>query len=343
MFVISLNVFMAVAGWSGWQVARRWLALALGLFWLGPVLAWGPLIAPEDLQALLQQADGGASAQLRVVDVREAEAYALQHVPGAVSAPFARWRATGENFGQLPGPEALTALVQELGLRPEVPTVLVFTGIDANDFGGAARAYWVLKSLGVQQLAILDGGLSAWTAAGLSPSDTPQQVAASDWQPDFNPQWMATREQVLASLQQPQVLRVDARPAPFFEGRLMHEAARARGTLPDAVNLDSELLFELGSAELLPPDELAEAFDAIGVQPAQPVILFCNAGHWSATDWFVLSEVLGHADARMYPGSMLDWTQAAQALPMMHEPGRLEQLRYALLNWAHRNLGTAVP
>lgn len=327
----------------GLKATWRLAALVLGLLWLGPALAFGPLLTPEALQVQLQQAGGGTSDALRVVDVRESDAYALQHVPGAVSAPFGRWRSTGENFGKLPDAVDLTALVQELGLRPEVPTVIVFTGIDANDFGGAARAYWVLKSLGVQQLAILDGGLSAWTAASLPPSDTPVQVAASDWQPDFNPQWMATREQVLASLQQPQVLRVDARPAPFFEGRLMHEAARARGTLPGAVNLDSELLFELGSAELLPPNELTEAFDDIGVQPTQPVILFCNAGHWSATDWFVLSEVLGHADARMYPGSMLDWTQAAQALPMEREPGRLEQLRYALLGWAHRNLGTAAP
>jgi thiosulfate/3-mercaptopyruvate sulfurtransferase len=73
------------------------------------------------------------------------------------------------------------------------------------------------------------------------------------------------------------------------------------------------------------------------------MVTFCNAGHWSATDWFVLSEVLGQPNVRMYPGSMVDWTQRARPAAHGHEPGRWQQLRYMLLTWAHRNLGTPAP
>jgi len=86
----------------------------------------------------------------------------------------------------------------------------------------------------------------------------------------------------------------------------------------------------------------AEA-DALDAPPGAPVVAFCNTGHWSATDWFVLSEVLGRPGVRMYPGSMVEWTQSPAPLPMANEPGRWRQLRYMALGWAHRNLGTKAP
>ena len=152
-----------------------------------------------------------------------------------------------------------------------------------------------------------------------------------------------TRDQVRASLDEPGVLRVDARPAPFYQGRIAADAAHARGTLPGAVNLDSENWFELGSAALMDKAALQDEADKLNAAPSQPIIAFCNAGHWSATDWFVLSEVLGRPGVRMYPGSIIDWTSAPAPLPMDNEPGRWQQLRYAALAWAHRNLGTPAP
>ena len=300
--------------------------------------AWAtaPLLTPAQTKAL---GESGA----RLIDIREGPAYALQHVPGAVSAPYPLWRAPGANAGLPPSQPALTALVQELGLTPDTPAVIIYTGIDATDFGGAARVHWTLKSLGVQQLSILNGGLTAWKAAGLPVASQASVASRSRWQPQFNPQWMATRDQVRASLDEPGVLRVDARPAPFYQGRIAADAAHARGTLPGAVNLDSENWFELGSAALMDKAALQDEADKLNAAPAQPIIAFCNAGHWSATDWFVLSEVLGRPGVRMYPGSIIDWTSAPAPLPMDNEPGRWQQLRYAALAWAHRNLGTQAP
>jgi len=313
----------------------RTVVLALG--WAAGTLAAQPLLTPAQVQALTPD------TAVRLIDVREASAYAMQHVPGALSAPYPRWRATGANLGLPPTLAELTQLVQELGLNPDTRAVLIHTGIDATDFGGAARAYWTLKSLGMTRLSILNGGLTAWKAAGLPVSDQPASAPRSRWQPRFDARWMATREDVRASLGQPGLLRVDARPAPYFQGRLAHDNARARGTLPGAVHLDSELFFDLGSAVLLDPAALQGEADALNAAPGQPIITFCNAGHWSATDWFVLSEVLGQPNVRMYPGSMVDWTLSPAPLPMIHEPGRWQQLRYALLTWAHRNLGTPAP
>ena len=56
---------------------------------------------------------------------------------------------------------------------------------------------------------------------------------------------------------------------------------------------------------LKPQDELASLAASL---PRGPAVTYCNTGHWAATDWFVLSELLGRKDVRLYYGSMVDWT-----------------------------------
>ncbi len=313
-------------------------SISILVFWLGSLLlaapGWAapPLVSPAELQALR------AAGQVRIVDTREEAAYALQHVPDAVSAPYGRWRGPATNPGLVPPLAELTALVQALGLTPDTRTVLVYTGTDSSDFATAARAYWTLKSLGVRELSILNGGLNAWRGAGLPVSQQPAVAPRSTWQPRFNPQWLATRAEVRQLLGNGQAVLVDSRPAPFFQGKVGHDAAKARGTLPGAVNLDSDLYFELGSAVLLDKAGLQTEADAAHAAPGQTVVTFCNAGHWSATDWFVRSELLGEPHVKLYPGSIIDWSQAPEPLPMANEPGRLDKLRDMLTTWAQRNI-----
>ena len=60
-----------------------------------------------------------------------------------------------------------------------------------------------------------------------------------------------------------------------------------------------------------------------GIDFSQPTVSFCNTGHWAATNWFVLSEMLGQPDVKLYPESMVGWSRAG--LPMANVPGRLQQ------------------
>ena len=106
-----------------------WVAGALlaASAWAAP-----PLLTPAELQALR------LTGSVRIIDTREGPAYALQHLPGSVSAPYGRWRGPATNPGQLPPMKQLAALVQELGLTPETHAVIVYTGVDSTDFGSAA-------------------------------------------------------------------------------------------------------------------------------------------------------------------------------------------------------------
>ena len=78
---------------------------------------------------------------------------------------------------------------------------------------------------------------------------------------------------------------------------------------PGAVSLDSATFYDARTNRLKPQAELASL--AASAVPVGPTVAYCNTGHWAATDWFVLSEVLGRKDVKLYYGSMVDWTSDA--------------------------------
>jgi thiosulfate/3-mercaptopyruvate sulfurtransferase len=119
---------------------------------------------------------------------------------------------------------------------------------------------------------------------------------------------------------------IDARPATFFTGKVKHDKALAYGHIPGARSVDSALLYDPQTNRLKPKDELARAFADV---PAGPATSYCNTGHWAATDWFVLSEVLGRKDVKLYPGSMVEWTSDTRR-PVESQRTKWDDLKKAL-------------
>lgn len=298
----------------------------------GLVLAAEPLLAPAELNDLL------SNTAVRVIDVRDAKSYAAQHIPGAVSAPYGAWRGPASNPGELPPLSKLTSLVQSLGLTPETHAVVVSSGIDPTDFGSSARVYWTLKVLGLKQLSILNGGMKAWTAASLPQNDTVANVKASSYAPQLDSSLIATRSEVASDVSSGKVNLVDARPSKFFLGETRHQAAKLPGTLRGAVNLENDKWFKSGSSSFVSIDDAKKVAASSAVDPNKETVSFCNTGHWAATNWFAMSEVLGQENVKLYPGSMVDWTQASEALPMDHVPSRGKQLLIDAKLWTDKIL-----
>jgi thiosulfate/3-mercaptopyruvate sulfurtransferase len=308
--------------------------LLVGLIALSAsTLSWAsqPLVSPSELQALLNDPN------VRVIDIRDPKSYAANHIAGAVSAPYGQWRGPSNNPGELPALNKLTELVQRLGLTPQTHAVVVSSGANDTDFGASARIYWTLKVLGLSNLSVLNGGLKAWQAAGLPLSNQPVTVAASDFVPTINEKLVVTRDQLTQDVRSGNAVLVDARPAEFFNGQTRHVAAKVPGTLQGAVNLSHAVWFKPGTSQLIDPAqaiEIAQRHDLANQN--KEIVSFCNTGHWAATNWFVLSEIVGDKDVKMYAGSMVDWSQAPGALPMQNVPNRLQQLVIdAKLWWAN--------
>lgn len=272
---------------------------------------------------------------LVVLDIRSAidgggaQAYEAAHIPGSVHSDYdkAGWRVTRNNVPfMVPSTAELEKLIGDLGIDEDSHVVVVPAGVNVLDFGSAARTYWTLKYAGVKSVAILDGGVAAWREAGL-----PVEAGATKPSPKI---FTATIDKsILAEATDVEKLAasggaslVDARPATFFTGKEKAPAASAYGHIPGALSLDSDAFYDSKSNRLKPKAELAKIAEAV---PAGPAVAYCNTGHWAATDWFVLHELLGRKEARLYAGSMVEWTSNASR-PVASSRTKWDDLKKAL-------------
>lgn len=317
-------------------VARLMLALVLVLgLAQGARAEVGRLLTVRELAPLTQ------ANEVVVLDVRGAQGapFAAGHIPGAVSAPYATWRGPAESPGRLPELEELERVVQRAGLDGLKPVVVVHAGSDADDFGSAARVYWTLRMLGFERLAILNGGMAAWQQSGLPLATGPSVVVPSTFVAELDETVLATREEVehqLAAGEEAGRL-LDARPEGFFWGKLWHDAARQPGTIKGAENFTHARWFEGGGPVIVGPERARAIAREHGLDDNPITVSFCNTGHWAATNWFALSELAGVEGVKLYPDSVVDWSQAG--LPMDHVPGRVEWLWLSTMKWFQQTFG----
>ena len=290
-------------------VPTLWLGLSAG----AAAATFGPLVTPAELAAAAGAADP------IVLDIR-GDAYAEGHVDGAVSAPYGLFRGPEDNPGRLLDAATLEARYEGLGLEPDRPVVIVSEGATDTDFGAAARVYWTLKSSGFEDLSILNGGVAAWRAEGLPLETEPTALPPTELDIAFSDAWTADTDEVVAVTRgEVDALLLDARPDDFHEGRKGHPAAAKPGTLPGASQHVYTEFFDEGASAIDAEIERASLLETLGVEDGREIVSFCNTGHWAATNWFALSEVAGIEGVKLYPGSMVEYSNAGHE--MANAPG----------------------
>jgi len=270
-----------------------------------------PLVSTAWLKEHLKDPD------VFVLDVRSAidgggvEAYQKGHIPGAIHSDYdkAGWRVTrgGVPF-MLPTLAELEKLIGELGIDDDTHVVVVPAGVHFTDFGSAARTYWTLKVAGLSRVSILDGGYAAWAAGQNAIETGPSKPSPKIFTATLKTALLAEGADVQKIEQSGGAILIDSRPVSFFVGKQKAPAAQGYGHIPGAVNVDSATFYDSKSNRLKPQAELVSIAATL---PGGPAVAYCNTGHWAATDWFVLSEILGRSDVRLYYGSMVDWTSDA--------------------------------
>jgi len=165
-----------------------------------------------------------------------------------------------------------------------------------------------LKYAGVGNVSILDGGLAAWKASGYALGTGPHAPSPAIFTASIDNSILALASDVETIEKSGGATLVDARPASFFLGKEKAPAAQAYGHIPGALEIDSAHFYDPATNRLKPKAELAAIASEV---PAGAAITYCNTGHWAATDWFVLHELLGRKQARLYAGSMVEWTSNA--------------------------------
>lgn len=234
-----------------------------------------------------------------------------RHIPGAGFADLVTDLSdTSQPIGfAVPTPEAFCDAMGRLGVGDDTNVVLYDTSMSV----WAARVWWMLRWVGFDRAAVLDGGLDAWLAASHAVSDQPATHSARSLTSSPRPALIADRDEVLAAIDDDGVLLVDTLPEQHFRGEMaLYERP---GHIPGAINVPAfELLDEAG--RVCDNDDVASAH---GGNTADRIITYCGGGIAASLNALALTRA-GYTDVAVYTASLQEWT-ADPDLPLVTEPG----------------------
>jgi thiosulfate/3-mercaptopyruvate sulfurtransferase len=249
-----------------------------------------------------------------VVDLRPAEAYSQGHIPGAISLPAESLALAITDEAEIgPWQTRTVELLGSLGISPGN----VVISYDDNGNFAAARLYWVLKHFGHEQVAVLDGGLSAWTVLGQPLASEPTSRPATVYSGTVKPERLATWKYVLDHLGDPNVQILDVRPPAGYTGE--NPGALRGGHIPTALNLNWNNNVQAEAPRTFKSlAELQALYDGIGLDRSKEIIVYCTSGLLSANTLFVL-DMLGYPRVRLYSASWGEWGNR-EDLPVVTGP-----------------------
>ncbi|KHL04961.1 sulfurtransferase [Sinomonas humi] len=236
------------------------------------------------------------------------EAYAAGHLPGAVFVDLEQELAVPVGSGSpeeaaggrhpLPTPEGFEAAARRWGIDDGD----VVVAYDDSAGQAAARAWWLLRDAGFENVYLLDGGLGAWRAAGFPLAEgveTPTIPGTvhldSNRLPTIDADEAASFEGLL----------LDARAPERYRGEVEPVDPRA-GHIPGAVSAPTSR--NLGDdGRFRPPEELRRRYAELGAEPGRPVAVYCGSGVTAAHDIAALA--IAGIDAALYPGSFSQWSR----------------------------------
>jgi len=252
------------------------------------------LTTPEELREKLSTAD------LRVIDTRQAEVYAQGHIPGAIH--FDLFGVSLIDTSPAPLRAFMSMIAHLFELRGvNLDTEVVF--YEENSGMKSARGLWFLEYFGHERVSVLDGGLQAWKKGGYPVTTEAVPPRATHFNVAEKRGLLATYEDILNSLDDRRTRIVDTRSDDEYMGRNIR-AARG-GAIPGAVhlewthNLDADGRFKLES-------ELREMYQKLGVTPDKEVIPYCQGGYRAAHTYLAL-RLIGFPKVRNYLGSWKEW------------------------------------
>ena len=266
------------------------------------------LIQAEELAALL------GDARLRLFDCRfdlarpayGRNAYLDEHVPGAMfadlNADLSAPATASSGRHPLPPPEEFAARLRAWGVDADSRVVAYDDGNGAY----ASRLWWMMRWLGHDDVAVLDGGMRRWLQLGLPLSDQAPSPLPGNFAARPRPSMAASAADVLAASASPAAQVIDARAPERYRGEI-EPIDRVAGHVPGARNhpfatsLDSQGRF-------LPREALRDALVASldGAAPGSTIV-YCGSGV-TACHVLLALEHAGLAGARLYPGSWSEWS-----------------------------------
>jgi thiosulfate/3-mercaptopyruvate sulfurtransferase len=224
--------------------------------------------------------------------------YEAGHIPGAVFADFMGDLSDSDSELEfaVPSPEQFAAAMGALGVGDDSRVVIY----DTNGMSWAARVWWMLRWVGFDQAALLDGGLAAWKAEGGEVATDSVTQTAKTLTINLRPELITGQDEVRAAIEDDAVNLIDSMPEQHYRGEW---AMYARpGHITSASNVPVTSLFD-ESGKFRAHDELDALFES---DRGTRAITYCGGGIAAASDAFVMTR-LGFTDVAIYGASLQEW------------------------------------
>jgi thiosulfate/3-mercaptopyruvate sulfurtransferase len=211
----------------------------------------------------------------------------------------------------LPSPEAFEKACQDLGINQGSKIVIYdFYGIYTSP-----RARWLFKTMGHDEVAVLDGGLPAWIHAGHPVEPIREETyQKGNFKADFQPELVRDATYVLDHLNDPNVKVLDARGEGRFTGQTPEPREGMKsGHMPNAINLPYKKVLRDG--RFLPKKEMKELFDSLELGDAS-LTFSCGSGI-TACVIMLASELATDNPKSVYDGSWSEWGQENEDYPVV--------------------------
>ena len=278
-----------------------------------------PLITADQLKSLIDAGD----KSLRILEpATSTEGYSAGHVP---NAQFVHWVTDMTNPENRELYNNLTAdqfakLMKKLGIGNESRIVIY----DRLSNRLSTRLYWTMKYYGHDKVQVLDGGHFAWGSKFKQSKEIVkfEQVDYKLGKP--NTEILAEMKFVKEQLNNPDARFVDGRPPEQFKGKVPGRVFHTNqphprlGHIPKATNIFWNDNFKKDGS-FKSKDELRTLYQNAGIKPDQCVVTYCNEGLHAAPPWFVLTQLLGYKNVKLYDSSMGEWTKTKNPMAVIVE------------------------
>jgi thiosulfate/3-mercaptopyruvate sulfurtransferase len=252
------------------------------------------LTTPAELKQKL------GSSSLCVVDVRPAEQFARGHIPGAAHFDLFGLSLIDTSDAPLRAFMHMIHHVLELRGVSDQKEVIFY---EENSGMRAARGLWFLEYFGHPNVRMLDGGFTAWKAAGYPVTTEAVTPKAATFKTNERRDVLATATDVFRSLNKDNVCVLDTRSEGEYLGT--HVRAARGGAIPGAIHIEWTENLD-ASGKFKSQAELKAMYGKVGITPDKEVLSYCQGGYRAAHSYVAL-RLLGFPKVRNYIGSWKEW------------------------------------
>jgi len=271
-----------------------------------PSEALPPIVSVDWLEANLK------NPKLIILDVRKVEDYREGHIPNAINTFHGAWAyKRGKLFTEVPDPDDLEDTIGSAGIGWDSWVVVVGNARTLREIYQVARVACTLRYAGLDDVAILDGGMDKWIRDKKILSTKVVSAKEKLFRGKFRKDHFADKEYVQSRMGK--IVLLDVREADIFTGKRKLDCITKLGHIPGAVNLPTSCAFNsdgtIKSKEAL--TALAEA--AVGKDLSTEIVTYCDVGQCCPVWKYLMKRLLGYKNVRIYDGAMQEWTSDPDA------------------------------